>query len=943
MYGKIVYTAIFVIISCSYAIATTFNATIYPTPLVYKHKEFYCQRIIIQADQEFEGQIIASLDGVVTKKNTGSKVKEISIDCYRRIITQPSHLDVTIKNNNTIITKKTLTIPPVKLWKIYCVPFTHVDIGFTQSQKNIRTQNIKNIDTALAIIEKTQLYPKGSSFKMFTEVSWPIQEYLYDESIKQEKKIKLITALKRGQLEPGAFIISHQNRFLTPEAIVASLHTTFTAARPFNIPVKTACIHDVMDFSKLTKVLYANSIPYVLIGPNDARYIVPPLFYLASPDGSASVLVWHSVGLNGYGENFDLAMRLSVPFDKRAFEKMENHIALHFAQLEKGYPTANILQYYDYNGRHWDYPYDAYLLPFYPAEGGDNQPQNTVPSEIAKQWNETFINPKIVIATPSQFFDYVQSKYHSSIPRLKGEMTPFWGEQIYLDFIQVDPQRLASEYAFTRGIFRQAIKSIAQPHESDNLSVFLQQYLAAYKAILLNSDHNPRPVPFGKTHYTPDDVKDWMKTRDEWAKVPASILKKWNYYEQMDEHTWQKVEYGKGPIVIENPFYSVTIAPEKGEIVSIVDKETNKEWVRADSYGFNAYLQVVRGENGALRNYFAWQKGYSSTEISLFSHRGDYKVVIEGKVQQYYRGLELLSDFLHSAFGVSLPPWLLKAVYFFYQLFTPSLSLTQEIIIPHNQKHIECIQRFSGSQPQVSEHVFSYPLEGKTIFYDSAFTPLQWGSSLEGGDSIPAARNIAPFKSINDTLYPFQWMHGLPPSFHCDYFVMAKDGNHYAVFVPLDSKAIIPENAYDTTKKGFYHCCIGWTLWGKLGLGRSLEGETVFRSVFTSFKADTHNMACMKAYQKSFEVSGMDVSRFIEVKNPAIRPVWLFPHSTSRLTVGLFEVSGTSQRSYVYCSSKSIKRAYYSTSDGIRLKDLNVPLMVTMYPYELKFITIETF
>lgn len=945
MYGKLSF--IFLIIcNVSYAIAATSAVTIYPTPLVYTHHNSYFQRIIIQSNQEFEGEIIASIDGVITKKIVSTSTTHTAIDCKRNSIGAPSQLKIIIRKNNAILAQKMLHLPPVKKWNIYCVPFAHVDIGFTQSQKNIRVQNLSNIDIHLSLCEKTQKYPRSSRFKLFTEVSWPVIEYLYDKEISQASKDKLINQLQKGNFELGAFVISHQNRFMSPYALLASLHHTLRLAQKYSITVKTACIHDVMDFSKLPKILSANNIAYCLVGPNDARYIVPPLFYLASPDGSAKVLVWHTVGLNGYGENFDLNMRLSLPFKDVEFSTMENSIALHLAQLENGYPTQELTRYYNYEGAHWDYPYDAYLLPYYPSQGGDNQPQTIVPSEIAKTWNQKFINPKIIIATPKEFFEYVSEKYNTKIPVIKGDMPPFWGEQIYLDFIQVDPERLSINYWYDYAQYARGIDTVQSLllGKPANVNAHITKSLEGYMAIILNNDHNPRPVPFGKTHYTKQDVKDWMDTRNQWVYTPINIMKDIGYVQpnQKDAKQWKLFDTTTNPVIIENVFYRIAFNKNEGCISSIYDKQLHKEWVNnKHQYGFNQYVIGIRGENAATRNYFESVKGFKHVTSAVYANNNnDYRIVVEGSERSYYKGMEILSEFFHRSFGVKLPPTVLKIIYFFYQLFTPSVSVTQEIIIPAAEKRIDFIQHFKGKAPQIAEHYFAYPLQADELLYDSAFSIIKWGS-LPKGDLIPAAKNIAPFKSINDTLYPFQWMYGLPTSFYCDNFVLQKDHFQYALLIPHNSKAIIPDSGIQS---GFYHCCIGWSLWGKLGLGRNLPDTITFKSTFTSFTAHTKNEAIATAYSLSLKTLSYEQPSTITSQNRSVRVVYNQPLSENSIVVGMYEISGKEHSTALTVSTKRRIQAYYSDIKGKKFKTLNVSgnaIPLRLRPHELLFITIE--
>ncbi|MEJ5362850.1 MAG: hypothetical protein WHV26_12390 [Spirochaetota bacterium] len=814
----------------------------------------------------------------------------------------------------------------------------------------MRAQNISNLQKELLLVEQTKHYPRHARFKLFTEVSWPVIEFLNSSAISQQEKSKLIAALHKKDFELGAFVISHQNRFMSPYALIASLYHTLRIAQQHSITVKTACIHDVMDFSKITKILHANNIPYCLVGPNDSRYRVPPLFYLVSPDASAKVLVWHTVGLNGYGENFDLNMRLSFPFKDEEFVSMENSIAFHLAQLEKGYPTQEIQRYYDYKNKHWEYPYDAYLLPYYPAQGGDNQPQNIVPSEIAKTWNNKFVNPTIIIATPLEFFDYISQKYANNIPVFKGEMPPFWGEQIYLDFIQVDPERLIINNLYDRELYargKDLVGALLQNNVVD-VNTYTLQSLEGYMAIILNNDHNPRPVPFGKTHYTKQDVKDWMNTRNEWVYTPMNIIKDFKLLQKNKENKqWEQINYDANkPIIIENQFYRISFDAGKGCINSILDKQLHREWVsKKHIYGFNQYVIGVRGENAARRNYFETAAGFEKVTTTLYNNGDDYRIVVEGSEYSYYGGMDILSEFFKKAFGIHVPPILLKIAYFFYQLFTQSLSITQEIIIPSSEKRINFTQHVAGQAPQIAEHYFAYPVKSQEILYDSACSVLRWGAIDTGGNLIPAAKNIAPFKSINDTLYPFQWMHELPSSVYFDWFVLHKEGSQYAVFVSHDSKAIVPVKHDDMA--GFYHCCIGWTLWGKLGLGRDLKDTMAFKSTFTSFTAQTHNEAIATAYRFSFDELGFTQPSFIQTNNAHVAIIYNQPISKNTIIIGMFELAGKKQQARCTMNTKrKIQKAYCSDVSGKKIKPvavINNSIETALNPHELSFITLELF
>ena len=847
-----------------------------------------------------------------------------------------------LDGNKKAVSVQQLELPPARRWKIFMAPFTHIDIGFTQSQKNVLAQNLQNLKTELALIGQTSSYPGNSRFKLFTEVSWAVDEFLQSPEISAAEKDRLLRAIAAKQIEPGAFYISHQNKFMPVEAIYASLLPGLKIAERAGVPLKTACIHDVFDFSNVVKPLAGAGVKYLMVGPNDSRYVVPPLFYLSAPGSLEKILVWHTTGLNGYGENFDLKMRLSLPLQDAAFQEMEKLVSQHLKGLEQGYPTKNISAHYDYYGAKWPYPFDAFLLPYYPAQGGDNQPQNIVPSEIAKKWNEKWSSPQLIISTPQEFFEYMENKFGARIPALQGEMAGFWGEQIFWDLMQVDPQKQARQATFEVNAANAGAALTGQFLLGRVIFNPVPMLWGGYKRLILNNDHNPRPVPFGGTRYTKANVQEWMATRQKWAAemdemgkaalektcAPAPSRCRPAVNNGAEAQTRAYAD-GKN-YALENKFYRVVVASGTGGISSIFDKELQRELVNQESkYGLNQYLVAVRGEDAGLRDYLKVMPGFKSVQIKVDdTNPQNVALVITGQCQRGLDPAEALARFLKKAVNILVPPAVLKAAakLLFIKGGKP-VELSQRIILLSGEKRIDLVQNFSGDKPQWVEHLFAYPLnfsEAVPLEYDSGYSLLSFNPAapLGNGDLIPGAKNLQPFPSINFSLAPFQWMYGLPPDFSFNHYALMR-GNGFAVaFSSRESKAIIPGPLNHDPAQGpfggeFYHLGLGFTLWGKAGLGANLSQNLSVHSSLTSFAASSPAAARAKAFGFGRKFNGYLLPAEVEVLPSSVAMVNSWPESDSALVIRLWETSGQkTEASIKLDSSKKIKAAYLARSDG---------------------------
>jgi hypothetical protein len=152
----------------------------------------------------------------------------------------------------------------------------------------------------------------------------------------------------------------------------------------------------------LPRALSGTGTRYLLFGPGAYKELLgesklPHLFWFKSQDGSRVLTQMRSGKYRDY---------------------TQAKIFLRAAAMQKG--VEDLLTYYESMGA--EYPYDAILLQM----AFDNvNPQVELVDNI-NAWNREHQNPHVYMATPSEFFEYVEKKFAAKIPEFSGDITSAW-------------------------------------------------------------------------------------------------------------------------------------------------------------------------------------------------------------------------------------------------------------------------------------------------------------------------------------------------------------------------------------------------------------------------------------------------------------------------------------------------------------------------------------
>jgi hypothetical protein len=757
------------------------------------------------------------------------------------------------------------------------------------------------------------------------------------------------------------------------EALFRSTDWALQINREFGAPIKTGCLNDLMDLSSVVKPLHAAGVPYFIGGPNTSRYIAPPLFYLEPPVGDEKVLVWLTPNLNGYGENFDFAMRPEPPTTEDALAEIESRLGNYLKSLETdGAPPKIVRDHFDFFGANWDYPYDVYLLPFYPAHAVDNGPQDLTASELARKWNGRWAYPRLIVSTPAEFFAEAEARCHDNIPTIRGELPGFWGEQIFFAMAQVDPEKEAGQRELERNATTYEMASALAVLQGEKYLDLSDRIARAYKLIALNNDHNPGPVPFGHTSYTGEDVAEWKQTRRDWiaeirgisgeAREQAQVIISSDVIEPPASRASVSVSEREKSVVIENEFYRVEIDKESGGVLKLFDKELSKELASRDGpYLLNQYVAVARGENGGVRGNLFSRPGFRKAKLEIIS-KGPERATVQvfGKTARHPDAVKVLAGFIKEALGVPVPGFVIKAV-------TPLLGVKlgpvneviQEIELRAGEKAVYFTQRFRLSREQLIDHTFAYPVNApgnRPLIVKGPYNPYRFspGPPLGDGDLIPGARMTnTDFAGINDLTQPFGWIYAMPADAVFRSCVLAMGDGFGIAFSSKDSGVIFPGPVDKDPVAGpfggcFYHLALGWTAYGKSFLGAPRKGEFTFQSALTSFSANDIAEAKMKAAH--FSRIFADVAppkNLFSSSNPAVLLSAIRPLNNSAFLLRLYESSGAvGEAAITLPAAHSITSACRARSDGLPISNGNLrtngnSFSITLSPGEVATVRVE--
>ncbi len=309
---------------------------------------------------------------------------------------------------------------------IYIIPSSHWDLGFKLPPQEQLDDIKPHLD---AVIRTAKQDPQ---FRWVIESGWQVQAWL-DRTKDPQAVQDLKNLVRSGQIELSAVWGSEHTEFMGTEQLDRIVDPMRDIEKRLGVTTDLAMMDDVPGFTlRLPQVLARSGVRYFVTGSNlefgggTSLHPGKMPFHWRSPDGS-SVLTWQTGSKNGgYTEAMadyyldPTAHYYSAPADEHFYPKAWSKLPS-LEIMQRG--VDKLLAEYHKAG----YPYDAmmvlYMHDFVPAsyEGDGLLP-------AVRAWNAAGKHPRLVVATPKEFFDSMERRYGDPFPTYAGDFSGLWSE-----------------------------------------------------------------------------------------------------------------------------------------------------------------------------------------------------------------------------------------------------------------------------------------------------------------------------------------------------------------------------------------------------------------------------------------------------------------------------------------------------------------------------------
>ncbi|MCH5374895.1 MAG: hypothetical protein JJ992_13045, partial [Planctomycetes bacterium] len=291
-------------------------------------------------------------------------------------------------------------------WKVFCMPAKHVDVGFNYLPAEAQeegypgsVEDFHNIITIRALMARslTMKHPPEAQYRWFFDAAWQLEQM---QKYLPKRMDEIRWLVNSGQFGYNPIHAHHHSMYLTNEQLMR-LMTYARDLEEQGFRRSRVAIHsDVPTVSwGYASMLASAGIKYFLKGTwynspysrNLAEVAPAPLFRWTGPDGQ-QVLCFYYDGYAvmaqgaGLGRRYDSLTEEAVTDCARRYEKL---------------------------AAEGKWPYDAF--PMFGSEGDWGIPDRRN-SDFIRDWNESHPDIQLRMATPEEFFEYIETNFGDRIP-----------------------------------------------------------------------------------------------------------------------------------------------------------------------------------------------------------------------------------------------------------------------------------------------------------------------------------------------------------------------------------------------------------------------------------------------------------------------------------------------------------------------------------------------
>jgi alpha-mannosidase len=333
-------------------------------------------------------------------------------------VDKEANVTLTLHQGNKKL-KKTVIVPAMRYWNIYLYNHSHVDIGYTNTQKNVELLHKTNILEGIKLAEESKNYPEGSRYRWNPEVTWPLERLWTSMPEEHERVLK---AIRDGELCIDASYLNLNTSICSDEEL---FHTFFFSREMQKLTGKPMDVFQQMDIPGiswgLVPVMAQEGVKYIMSWPNTSRSgnahkdINGHPFWWIGPDGKSKILFFQP---GGYGNSGSMTKggKTGRPwFGQRDPSKIP-------AVIRTGSSNVNFTDKL-IGMEKAKYPYDFLVLSW---SLWDNSLQDADIPEAVRAWNEKYAYPHIIISGGHEIMEMIEKKYGDRLPVVKGDYTEYW-------------------------------------------------------------------------------------------------------------------------------------------------------------------------------------------------------------------------------------------------------------------------------------------------------------------------------------------------------------------------------------------------------------------------------------------------------------------------------------------------------------------------------------
>lgn len=331
---------------------------------------------------------------------------------------QESEVTLILRQGNKKL-KKTIKVPPMRYWNVYVYPHSHVDIGYTNTQKNVEILHKTNIIEGIKLAEATKNYPDGARYRWNPEVTWPL-ERLWETMPTQREHV--LEAIRNGYLCVDASYLNLNTSVCSDEELFHIFSFSREMQKLTGKPMDAFQQMDVPGMSwGLVPVMAQEGVRYIMSWPNSDRAgnahkeIDQHPFWWIGPDGKSKVLFLQPGGYANSGSMEKGGTTGRPWFGQRDPDKVPPVIKTGSANVNFTDKLSGM--------ENSKYPYDFLVLSW---TLWDNCPLDADIPDAVRKWNEQYAYPHLIIAGGHEIMEMIEKKYGNQLPEVKGDYTEYW-------------------------------------------------------------------------------------------------------------------------------------------------------------------------------------------------------------------------------------------------------------------------------------------------------------------------------------------------------------------------------------------------------------------------------------------------------------------------------------------------------------------------------------